>query len=67
MALLTVSVPLHEFVDLQRMPAGDIRARFGLSEACRPRLTALADPPGRVLVLVTCQVDVDVVATGQNG
>lgn len=53
-ALLTVSIPVSDFVDLQRMPREGLRARFNLAEACEPKLTALADPPGRVLVLVTC-------------
>lgn len=56
LAQLTLSVPVPEFVDLQRMPAAEIRARFDLAEDCDPRLTGLAEPPGRVVVMVRCQV-----------
>jgi hypothetical protein len=54
-ALVTLSVSLPEFVVLQRMPADLLRDRFGLPETCNPRLTASADPPGKVLVVVTCE------------
>jgi hypothetical protein len=49
---LSMSVP--EFVALQRMPPDALRARFDLPRDCEPRLTASADPPSRVLVVVSC-------------
>ena len=68
LALLTVSVPVPEFVDLQRLPDKQIRTRFGLPDECDPLLTALADPPGRVLVVVTCEIGGrDAAGTGDEG
>ena len=54
LSLVTLSVSLPEFVALQRMPYDAIRARFKLPRDCEPRLTASADPPGKILVIVGC-------------
>jgi hypothetical protein len=56
LTVLSVSLPVSDFVRLHRMSDEDVRTRFALPRDCRPRLTAIADPPGRVKVLVTCEV-----------
>lgn len=54
LVLMTLSMSLPEFVALQRLAPDVIRARFKLPEDCEPRLTASADPPGRIVVVVGC-------------
>jgi hypothetical protein len=54
LGLVALSMSMPEFVAVQQMPPDALRARFDLPRDCEPRLTASADPPGRVLVVVSC-------------
>ena len=56
-AILTLEVPLREFIELQRLDDGDRRLRLGLPDSCNPGITAMAgaiSPSSRLFVLVTC-------------
>jgi hypothetical protein len=47
-----------EFAHLQSLPNAERRARLGMPDTCRPRLTAVkpsARPSGRIAVHVSCQ------------
>ena len=59
MAPVVLHIPVHEFVTLQRLPEDQLRDRLGLPVHCDPSLTAIGTRRSRILVVITCQGDVE--------
>jgi hypothetical protein len=55
--VVTVSVTIAEFIELQKLSNDDLRIRFQLSSSCEPAVTALATDPAvdRVMVAIECR------------
>jgi hypothetical protein len=65
-AIITVELPLSEFVALQKLSEDELRDRFDLPDACRPLMSAVRGVRTLVVVFVTCLDDQAGPAAGQR-
>jgi hypothetical protein len=54
---VTLSMPMAEFIDVQKLSSEQLRSRFKLQATCEPVVTALTTEPGmsRVVVAIECR------------
>jgi hypothetical protein len=54
-APLTIELTLAEFVELQRMTAVELRARFDFPASCTPRIAAVGSGRTAIVAVVRCE------------